>query len=83
MLKSLSNTNLSIGDKVECHQRWYELISRYSRRSLTYKSDKLVAFSGIIDLIQKGIKLEFLAGLCNKTFIFDLLWATTSNVSSS
>ncbi|KAF2647883.1 HET-domain-containing protein, partial [Lophiostoma macrostomum CBS 122681] len=60
--------------------RWYDLVSAYSGRSITYRSDKLVALSGLVDLIQANTNLEYVAGLWKTTLALDLLWISCQPV---
>ncbi|KAI0630043.1 heterokaryon incompatibility protein-domain-containing protein, partial [Trametes polyzona] len=58
---------------------WWEFVQAYSRRSLSYPSDKLVAFAGLAEEFhqQKVTRLtgaDYLAGLWRDTLLRDLLW---------
>ncbi|KAI8722804.1 HET domain-containing protein [Fusarium sp. LHS14.1] len=56
---------------------WHDLVSRYSACSLTFPSDKLVAFSGVAKLIETHRKDEYIAGALQSTFLVDLAWFLT------
>jgi hypothetical protein len=81
MLQSLPTT-LSQLERIECHQRWYELVSAYSRRAITHKKDRLIALSGLARTIQKSTKMKYIAGLWKNTLALDLLWTPSTTPSS-
>jgi hypothetical protein len=81
MLQSLPRT-LSLLERIECHQRWYELVSAYSRRAITHKKDRLIALSGLARTIQKSTKMKYIAGLWKNTLALDLLWTPSITPSS-
>lgn len=57
--------------------RWVSGISSYTRRSLTQKSDKLVAFAGVaeqFDRVWHAHSRRYIAGLWEKHLPHDLLW---------
>ncbi|KAF2807130.1 HET-domain-containing protein, partial [Mytilinidion resinicola] len=49
--------------QIEFNQRWYRLVSAYSEGALTYPTDKLVAISGIAELVQDRAQTPYVAGL--------------------
>lgn len=53
---------------------YYSLVESYSHRSLTFNSDKLPAFSGIIERLHPFIGGRYLAGLWAKDLAEGLLW---------
>ncbi|KAJ3549839.1 hypothetical protein NM208_g290 [Fusarium decemcellulare] len=53
---------------------WYDIISHYSRSSLTHATDKLVAIDGIAEYMRTLRNSEYLAGLWAESLAFDLLW---------
>jgi hypothetical protein len=53
---------------------YYELLTRYSRRRLTFGSDKLAAWSGIAQRFHSAIGGEYLAGLWSSDLAMGLLW---------
>jgi hypothetical protein len=76
MLQTLPR-GLSQAEKLECHRRWFELVQAYSGRSLTFRSDRLRALAGLIELISRNTGMVNIAGLWEATLAFDLLWAPT------
>lgn len=73
MLLSLTE-ELSLNDKIRCHQDWYELVAEYSRRDTTFRSDRLVALAGLATLISSKTGMNCVSGLWNATLPLDLLW---------
>lgn len=63
---------------IERHRRWYELVSEYSRRALTRRSDKLVALSGLASRVQEKTGMRYYAGMWEPTLTHDLLWISTA-----
>jgi hypothetical protein len=55
---------------------WQTLCSHYSRRQLTYASDKLPAISGIAKQTAKRVESDYLAGLWRPHLLHDLFWHT-------
>ncbi|GJD05053.1 heterokaryon incompatibility protein [Colletotrichum higginsianum] len=53
---------------------YYDLISAYSGRRLTYASDKLPAFSGLAQRLHPVIRGDYLAGVWTADFRRGLLW---------
>ncbi|GAT28141.1 heterokaryon incompatibility protein [Aspergillus luchuensis] len=62
------------------YQRWRDLVSDYSHRSLTKKHDRLRAISGLAKMVGNHMRqgseaaVEYLAGLWKKEIPFDLSW---------
>ncbi|KAI4860886.1 heterokaryon incompatibility protein-domain-containing protein [Hypoxylon rubiginosum] len=54
---------------------WADLVNRYSRCTLTRKSDKLIALAGLASEFQKATKDEYLAGLWKKDLHKQLCWS--------
>ena len=54
---------------------WYNLLSDYTRRELTSSNDKLVAISGVANVIGTCIHDEYYAGLWRKDMPGALLWS--------
>jgi hypothetical protein len=69
---------------IEFHNRWYEMVEKYSIRKLTYDADKMKALTGVAYFIQENAHLEYVAGLWsrewenNKILQVNLLWACTN-----
>ncbi|KAH8812595.1 heterokaryon incompatibility protein-domain-containing protein [Xylogone sp. PMI_703] len=68
---------------IEFHNRWYEMVEKYSIRKLTYDADKMKALAGVAYFIQENTRLEYVAGLWsheqehNRMLQVNLLWACT------
>lgn len=64
------------------HELWRDLISNYSKRTLSYRTDRLAALAGITKMTLNALRQEndfpeeFLAGLWTKEIYFDLAWYT-------
>ena len=59
---------------VEVLEDYYKIVSAYSHRQLTFGSDKLVAFSGLSQLLQPTIDSSYLAGIWSGDINHGLLW---------
>jgi hypothetical protein len=56
---------------------WHTLLQEYMSRSLTFESDRLVAFAGIAGFYQSHAKIppnSYLAGIWRHVLLQDLLW---------
>lgn len=53
---------------------WLDLVEAYSCRELTYESDKLVAFSGLVAEIHRLSGYRYAAGLWEEELRLQLLW---------
>ncbi|KAG4431588.1 hypothetical protein IFR05_012928 [Cadophora sp. M221] len=53
---------------------WAKVVKLYTRASLTYSTDRLVAISGIAAQFQPKIRSKYLAGLWECNIATDLLW---------
>ncbi|KAF4965739.1 hypothetical protein FSARC_6522 [Fusarium sarcochroum] len=59
----------------DCHDRWRDIVSEYSRLDLTMERDKLPAVSAIAVQIQRTrSKADYVAGLWSDSLVRDLLW---------
>jgi hypothetical protein len=58
-------------------------VESYSPTRLTFARDKLVAFEGVIDLVQKRTGLTSLAGLWREFVLDDILWSSADPKSAS
>jgi hypothetical protein len=58
----------------ELHLIWEEIVKTYSRMSLTYVKDKLIATSGIAQRMSGSFKCNYLAGLWEERLLEQLLW---------
>lgn len=61
--------------------RWTNLVELFTRRNLTYETDRLYALSGIAAEISLSRKDSFLAGLWRAEIPSGLLWRTKHNPS--
>jgi hypothetical protein len=57
---------------------WGPIVIDYSRRDMTYRSDKLVALSGIASRIQEITGFRYLAGLWYEMLLHDMAWYITT-----
>ncbi|TGO10610.1 hypothetical protein BTUL_0130g00170 [Botrytis tulipae] len=55
-------------------QDWYEAVSSFTVRDLTYPTDKLPALAGIATQIHNLRKYDYLAGLWKQDLEYGLLW---------
>jgi hypothetical protein len=55
---------------------WHHIIAQYSRRQLTFPSDKLPAISGIASEFRTATNSKYLAGLWRDNLPMDLLWSS-------
>ncbi|KAE8445555.1 hypothetical protein EG329_013319 [Mollisiaceae sp. DMI_Dod_QoI] len=53
---------------------WSNIVLAYTRCDLTVGSDKLVALSGVAQMMRRMLKDEYLAGLWRKWLPYHLLW---------
>ncbi|KAI0334690.1 HET-domain-containing protein [Cubamyces sp. BRFM 1775] len=58
------------------HWAWLQVVMDYTRRSLSYSSDKLVACAGLAEefACALGTQVPYLAGLWRDSLLCDLLW---------
>ncbi|KAF1931071.1 HET-domain-containing protein [Didymella exigua CBS 183.55] len=63
-------------------RQWMQIVEYYSRCSLTFSSDKLVAISGIAELFGKTIRCAYLSGLWERDLRHQLLWKTWPRCAS-
>jgi hypothetical protein len=68
------------GDKIvhKWYLEWYTSIENYSRRDLTYESDKLPALSGYAHAMQEVLEGTYLAGLWKQDLLIGMLWSAFS-----
>ncbi|KAF4438788.1 HET-domain-containing protein [Fusarium austroafricanum] len=57
--------------------KWVALIKLFSRCSLSFYSDKLVAISGMAQTLAPALNCDYLAGLWRKDLEHQLLWKVT------
>ncbi|KAK2470985.1 hypothetical protein H9L39_17216 [Fusarium oxysporum f. sp. albedinis] len=56
---------------------WRDLVENYTRRDLTYPSDRLPGIAGIAQIMQNRTGFQYIAGLWKETLVLDLLWNTS------
>jgi hypothetical protein len=60
--------------KNQMHELWRRILFTYTRCSLTYPSDRLVALSGVVKLMENALQDEYCAGLWRGRLISGLEW---------
>ena len=55
---------------------WKAIVEVYSAKKLTYTSDKPVAISGIVKLMEQTFNDQYCAGLWRKNLVMQLFWAS-------
>jgi hypothetical protein len=73
---SVFRDGFSSSSAADFHWYWFSLVHDYSKRNLTYSSDKLVALSGLANAIKEIVGKAYAAGLWEDNLNFDLLWKT-------
>lgn len=53
---------------------WYDLVNAYTRRNLSFPTDKFPAISGIAQHLHQAVGGDYLAGLWSNDFLRGLLW---------
>ncbi|KAF5592825.1 heterokaryon incompatibility protein [Fusarium pseudocircinatum] len=59
---------------VDVYQQWINLVKTYSKCSLTYPDDRLMAMAGIAEMFRKNSGDEYLAGLWRSRIVEGLNW---------
>lgn len=54
--------------------RWEDMVQEYSRRALTFPTDRLPAFSGVAAEMVDALGMKYRAGLWEETLPLGLLW---------
>ncbi|RYP82544.1 hypothetical protein DL769_001650 [Monosporascus sp. CRB-8-3] len=54
--------------------RWEEMVAEYTKRELTFPSDRLPAFSGMASEMATALGMKYCAGLWEETLPLGLLW---------
>ncbi|KPM46312.1 hypothetical protein AK830_g132 [Neonectria ditissima] len=71
--------NQDPGEDGKSHLRhWYQMVTNYSNRNLTYQSDKRNAIAGLTDMFAKHTGYQYLAGLWAEDLANGLMWEATS-----
>jgi len=65
---------LKFDKSLNSYDLWSNIVLEYTRCNLTMESDKLVAISGVAQMIRRLLKDEYLAGLWRKWLPYHLLW---------
>lgn len=63
----------------QTYRRWQMVIELYSKTHLTNWDDKLIALSGLANLVRKHTRDEYLAGIWRDNLAYDLLWIVPPN----
>lgn len=58
----------------ERYDQWWRIVEDYSRRSLNYQEDKLMALQGIATVFASHCNDEYVSGLWRKDLVARLLW---------
>ncbi|KAF1988623.1 HET-domain-containing protein [Aulographum hederae CBS 113979] len=58
----------------DAYYTWHTYLEAFSRRKLTFTSDKLYAIAGAASKIHTAVGSDYLAGLWKNNLIVDLLW---------
>lgn len=53
---------------------WYEIVESFTRCSLTFTKDKLIALHGLVGEIERASGYTYLSGLWGEHLVTDLLW---------
>ncbi|KAK3373236.1 heterokaryon incompatibility protein-domain-containing protein [Lasiosphaeria ovina] len=65
----------SLAEKIEFSKRWFDIVAAYSEGALTVPTDKLIALSGVAELVQERAQAPYIAGLWNAgALALQLLW---------
>lgn len=59
------------------HASWRKMVEDYTTRSLRIPGDRLSALAGIVSMMQKSTKGEYIAGMWTTSIAEDLQWVTT------
>ena len=64
--------------KEDVFQVWRDLVSTYTRRSLTFPTDVLSAVGGLADILSSKTNSEYLGGLWRENLLRGLLWKSAA-----
>ncbi|KAK7409072.1 hypothetical protein QQX98_008776, partial [Neonectria punicea] len=59
-------------------RHWYQMVTNYSNRHLTYQSDKWNALAGLTSMFARQTGYQYLAGLWAEDLAIGLMWEATS-----
>ena len=65
------------GSETKTDSSWHDIVEQYSTLDLSFPKDKLPALSGVASKVQSIQKTNYLAGLWEATFLYDLTWYPT------
>jgi hypothetical protein len=76
VLKSLGPASgHRFAESVEFCKRWFDIVAAYTEGALTRQTDKLIALSGVAELVQRQGRAPYLAGLWETGVLaLQLLW---------
>jgi hypothetical protein len=60
--------------RFESPWEWHKLVQTYSRKALTYETDRAAAIQGLSDYVSTWRRGKYLHGLWDDTLAVDLLW---------
>lgn len=66
--------------EVDHTKEWHNDVTNYSRRNLTFATDRLVALSGVATSRAQKTGDRYLAGLWESSLFWDLLWHTRPGI---
>lgn len=58
----------------EVYDKWYSIVTAFSRRKITFNSDRLPALIGIAKTYHPLVRDSYITGLWKKDLIYGLLW---------
>jgi hypothetical protein len=58
---------------------WHGIVESYTNCDLTYTTDKLIALSGVVKLMEQALDDEYCAGLWRSRLVTELFWFGPSN----
>ncbi|KAI0469992.1 HET-domain-containing protein [Xylariaceae sp. FL0804] len=82
VLKARYDIELKSGDKKNIHRLWQDTVKAYSRKDLTYSTDKLPALAGIAQLFDSHLG-RYVNGLWEPTLLSDLFWQVDGTFASN
>ncbi|KAI1734706.1 heterokaryon incompatibility protein-domain-containing protein [Xylaria scruposa] len=56
---------------------WYDMVLRYTRRNLSYESDKLPALSGLASIVAEHTNFKYCAGIWWENIDYSIYWQVT------
>lgn len=63
-------------DEAPWYTLWNDLVFNYSRMSLTYPEDKMVALSGVAKMVRSRVNDQYVAGIWRKNLVNQIVWET-------